>query len=446
MVTGLKFLTPCAMDTPCVFRRLLAISNKFTRTFKNFATPAIDGETKSIYYFDAYVYDISFEVIARLYRMSDMPVSTGSAAGLRDVVALSSSICSIENGVLTYRGIPIDELAENGTFEEIVHLLWFDKLPDREELSHLRTQIAEEAQLPKGLLDMMRSFPRRTTPMEGLRTAVSSLAMFDPEAEDMSAAANHRKAIRLQGQIASIVAAYDRIRNNREPIPPRPDLGLAANFLYMLRGMAPDPLSSRALDKAYILHADHELNASTFTARVAAATETDLHSAITAAICALKGPLHGGANEQVMKMLNEIGNPDRVGAYIQQKLGNREKIMGFGHAVYKNGDPRAKHLREMSRQLGKLTAQENWYNMSVAIEELVTEAKGLKPNVDFYSASVYHYLNIADDLFTPIFAISRTSGWVAHVLEQYSNNKLIRPRAQYTGRRDEHWVALDKRS
>jgi citrate synthase len=271
------------------------------------------------------------------------------------------------------------------------------------------------------------------------------LAMFDAESENMDDESNRRKAIRLQGQIASIVAAYDRIRNDREPIAPRSDLNLASNFIYMLRGTLPDPLSAKALDKAFILHADHELNASTFTARVAAATLTDLHSAITAAICALKGPLHGGANEQVMKMLNEIGAPDRVEAYVKHKFDIKEKIMGFGHAVYKNGDPRAKHLREMSRQLGKLLNQEQWYEMSTKIEEIVTGQKGLKPNVDFYSASVYHYLNIRSDLFTPIFAISRTSGWIAHVLEQYGNNKLIRPRADYTGPRDQHWVALDQR-
>jgi citrate synthase len=371
--------------------------------------------------------------------------SPGSAAGLRDVVALPSSITSIEDGVLAYRGINIDELAENATFEEVIHLLWHGSLPTRGQLEELRTAIATQADLPQGLIVMMKTFPRRTTPMEGLRTAISALATFDAESEDMSAAANARKAVRLQGQIASVVAAYDRIRNDRNPIPPRHDLSLAANFLYMLRGIVPDPLSVRALDKAFTLHADHELNASTFAARVSAATLTDMHSAVVAAICALKGPLHGGANEQVMKMLNEIGHPDRVDAYIRNKLESKEKIMGFGHAVYKNGDPRAKHLREMSRQLGKLTNQENWYKMSIAIEEIVTGAKGLKPNVDFYSASVYHYLNIASDLFTPIFAISRTSGWVAHILEQYANNKLIRPRAEYVGLRDQHYVGVDKR-
>jgi len=367
------------------------------------------------------------------------------SAGMRDIIALSSTITSIEDGVLAYRGINIDELAEHASFEEVKYLLWHGRFPTRAEMDRMRTAIAEYAVLPEGLTDVMKQLPRRTTPMEALRTAVSALATFDAESEDMSDEANARKAIRIQGQIASIVAAFDRIRNDRAPIGPRPDLSLAANFLYMLRGIAPDPLSVRALDKAFILHADHELNASTFAARVAAATLTDMHSAVVAAICALKGPLHGGANEQVMKMLNEIGHPDRVDAFIRGKLQHKEKIMGFGHAVYKDGDPRAKHLREMSRQLGKLTGQEQWYKMSVMIEEIVTGTKGLKPNVDFYSASVYHYLNIASDLFTPIFAISRTSGWIAHILEQYANNKLIRPRAQYVGPRDQHYVPLDQR-
>jgi citrate synthase len=373
------------------------------------------------------------------------PASSPSTAGLRDVVALPSSITSIEDGVLAYRGINIDELAENASFEEVIHLLWHGSLPTKSQLEAIRSAIATQADLPQGLAVLMKTFPRRTTPMEGLRTAISALATFDAESEDMSDAANARKAIRIQGQIASVVAAYDRIRNDRDPIAPRHDLSLAANFLYMLRGIVPDPLSVRALDKAFILHADHELNASTFAARVAAATLTDMHSAVVAAICALKGPLHGGANQQVMKMLNEIGHPDRVDVYIRHKLETKEKIMGFGHAVYKNGDPRAKHLREMSRQLGKLTNQENWYEMSIAIEQIVTGAKGLKPNVDFYSASVYHYLNIASDLFTPIFAISRTSGWLAHILEQYGNNKLIRPRAEYVGKRDQHYAGMDQR-
>jgi len=384
--------------------------------------------------------------------MADTPVPATTpvpapvaAAGLRDIVVLASSITSIENGVLCYRGINIDELAEDASFEEVIHLLWHGRLPKRAELDDLRQALASSCALPLGLVEVMKSLPRRTTPMEGLKTAMAVLATFDAESEDMSEAANARKAIRIQGQIGSAVAAFERIRNNRPPLVPRPELTLAGNFLYMLRGVMPDPLSVRALDKAFILHADHELNASTFAARVAAATLTDMHSAVVAAICALKGPLHGGANEQVMKTLNDIGHPDHVEAYIRSMLQTKEKVMGFGHAVYKTGDPRAKHLREMSRQLGKLTNQEQWYKMSVMIEELVTGAKGLKPNVDFYSASVYHYLNIASDLFTPVFAISRTSGWIAHILEQYANNKLIRPRAEYTGLRDQHYVGVEKR-
>jgi len=376
--------------------------------------------------------------------MSQIASQTPSS-GLRDVVALSSDICSIENGVLTYCGINIDELAENAGFEEVVYLLWHKRLPKSTELEDFRASIAEQAQLSDGLIDMMRQFPRRTKPMESLRTAASAMAMFDAESEDMSPAANQRKAVRILGQMASIVAAYDRIRNDRKPVPPRRDLNLAANFLYMLTGLQPEPLAARALDKAYILHADHELNASTFTARVAAATLTDMHSALVAAICALKGPLHGGANEQVMKMLNEIGAAKNVEAYIRNKLQNHEKIMGFGHAVYKDGDPRARHLKEMSRQLGKLVQQEQWYEMSVKIEELVGQTKSLKPNVDFYSASVYHYLHIPSDLFTPIFAVSRTSGWIAHILEQYANNKLMRPRAEYIGQRSQHWIPIDRR-
>ena len=371
--------------------------------------------------------------------------ATPASTGLRDVVALNSSITSIENDVLSYRGINIDELAENASFEEVIHLLWRGHLPKRDELEELRQGIAAHGALPQGLIEVMRTLPRRTTPMEGLRTAISVLATFDAESEDMSETANARKAVRIQGQMASAVAAYDRIRNDRTPIVPRPELSLAGNFLYMLRGIMPDPLSVRALDKAFILQADHELNASTFAARVAASTMTDMHSAIVAALCSQKGRLHGGANEQVMRMLNEIGHPDHVDAYVRSKLQNREKIVGFGHTVYKTGDPRAKHLREMSKQLGKLTNQEQWYKMSVMIEELVTGAKDLKPNVDFYSASVYHYLNIASDLFTPIFAISRTSGWLAHIFEQYANNKLIRPRAEYVGPRDRHYVGIDER-
>lgn len=369
-----------------------------------------------------------------------------ASPGLRDLVVLESEISAIEGDVLSYRGITIDELAEHATFEEVVYLLWNGKLPGRAELIELKEQLATAGQLSPGLIELMRSFPRRAAPMEVVQTAVSAMALYDPEAEDMSPAANRRKAVRLLGQIASVVAAYDRIRNGRAVTPPRPDLSLAANFLYMLRGLMPDPLAVRALDKAYVLHAEHELNASTFAARVAASAMSDLHSAILAAISTLKGTLHGGANERVMRMLNEIGQVGQVEPYIRQRLAEHEKIYGFGHPVYKTADPRARHLKELARELGKMTGQEHWFEMSEQIEERMRAAKGLPPNIDFYSASVYHYLSIAADLFTPIFVISRTAGWVAHVLEQYERNKLMRPRAHYSGPRGLHWTPLEKRT
>ncbi|SDZ54425.1 citrate synthase [Evansella caseinilytica] len=281
--------------------------------------------------------------------------------------------------------------------------------------------------------------------MAALRTAVSSLALYDEAADDMSEEANRQKALKLQAQLPTLVAAFSRIREGKAPVPPRSDLSFAANFLYMLNGEVPDDISEKAIDKALVLHADHELNASTFTARVCVATLSDMYSGITAAIGALKGPLHGGANERVMKMLSEIGDTANVESYIMDALNRKVKIMGFGHRVYKDGDPRAKHLREMSRQLTTITGESKWYEMSVKIEEIVTKEKGLLPNVDFYSASVYHSLGIEHDLFTPIFAVSRVSGWIAHILEQYENNRLIRPRAEYTGPSQQTWVPIENR-
>jgi citrate synthase len=261
---------------------------------------------------------------------------------------------------------------------------------------------------------------------------------MDPEA-------NYRKAIKIQAKISTLVTAFGRIRNGQEPVAPKTDLSFAANFLYMLSGKLPEDIEEEAFNKALVLHADHELNASTFTARVAVATLSDVYSGVTAAIGALKGPLHGGANEQVMKMLTEIGSVENVESFINEKLANKEKIMGFGHRVYRKGDPRAKHLREMSRKLTKIRGEEKWYDMSVKIDEIVTGQKNLPPNVDFYSASVYHSLNIEHDLFTPIFAVSRTSGWLAHILEQYSNNRLIRPRAEYIGPGMQTYVPVEER-
>jgi citrate synthase len=365
--------------------------------------------------------------------------------GLEGVVAAESSISSIIDGVLTYRGINIDDLAEHASFEEVIYLLWYGKLPNAAELDQLKKELAANSSIPDQVIEILRLTPSTVHPMAALRTAVSALSLFDNESDVMDKEANLRKAVRLQAKISTIVTAFARLREGKEPVAPRSDLSFAANFLYMLKGENPDQVQETAFNKALVLHADHELNASTFASRVTVATLSDIYSGITSAIGALKGPLHGGANEQVMAMLEEIGEIDRAEAYIMNKLSNKEKIMGFGHRVYKNGDPRAKHLKEMSRQLTQLTGQSKWYEMSVKIDELVQKEKGLLPNVDFYSASVYHSLGIPRDLFTPIFAVARTSGWIAHILEQYDNNRLIRPRAEYVGPEKQAYIPLEQR-
>jgi citrate synthase len=368
-----------------------------------------------------------------------------SAKGLEGIVAAQSSISSIIDGVLTYAGINIDELAENASFEEVVYLLWHGRLPKADEFAQLKKDLAENATIPEDVIALLKASPEGNHPMAVLRTAISALALYDPEAQDMSREANLRKAIRLQAKVGTVVAAYHRIREGKEVVAPCPDFGLAQNFLYMLNGEEPKQIAIDALDTALVLHADHELNASTFAARVTVATLSDIYSGITSAIGALKGPLHGGANEAVMAMLEEIKDPANVEEYINEKLAQKVKIMGFGHRVYKDGDPRAKHLRKMSEKLTSITGQPQWYEMSVKIDDMVTSKKGLKPNVDFYSASVYHSLGIPRDLFTPIFAISRMSGWTAHILEQYENNRLIRPRAEYVGPVNAHYVPLEER-
>ncbi|GAB6988482.1 citrate synthase [Paenibacillus pini] len=365
--------------------------------------------------------------------------------GLEGIVAASSSISSIVDGVLTYRGYDIDDLAVNASFEEVAYLLWFGKLPNAAELQELERDLSEYAPIPDSLIEQMKLYPPDTNTMAALRSAVSALALYDEEADDMSREANERKAIKLQAQLPTIIAALARIRQGEEPVAPQAGLSIAENFLYMLRGEKPEETSVKALDQALVLHADHELNASTFAARVTVATLSDIYSGVTSAIGALKGPLHGGANEAVMKMLKEIGSLDQVDSFIQQKLDNKDKIMGFGHRVYKNGDPRAKHLQKMSSELGEMKGDMTLYDMSVRIEEIVTGQKGLKPNVDFYSASVYTQLGIEHELFTPIFAISRVSGWAAHILEQYENNRIIRPRAEYVGLTDQKYVPLEQR-
>ncbi|EJV66570.1 citrate synthase [Bacillus mycoides] len=366
--------------------------------------------------------------------------------GLEGVVATTSSVSSIIDDTLTYVGYNIDDLAENATFEEVVYLLWHRKLPNEKELAEFSETVSEYYKVPGEILTYLKQVDLKIAhPMSVLRTAISMLSLYDESAEIMDGKSNYLKAVKLQAQVGTLIAAYARIRKGLDVVEPRKDLSLAANFLYMLNDREPNEVEIEAFDKALVLHADHELNASTFTARVCVATLSDVYSGITAAIGALKGPLHGGANENVMKMLTEIGEEENVESYIHNALQNKVKIMGFGHRVYEHGDPRAKHLREMSKRLCVLLGEDKWYNMSIKIEDIVTKEKGLPPNVDFYSASVYHCLGVDHDLFTPIFAISRMSGWLAHILEQYENNRLIRPRADYDGPTHQVYVPIAQR-
>jgi len=378
-----------------------------------------------------------------------MSTTTQAPKGLEGVVATSSSICYIDGdeGVLAYRGIDIHELADHSNFEETCYLLWFGHLPTRQELKELHERLAEERKLDAGIIDLLRSAPRHALPMDVLRTAVSALSFYDPEEKNNDHKANVDKAIRLTSQIAMIVAAYDRIRKGHPVVEPDPSLSHAANFLLMLNGKRPSATAERALDIALILHADHELNASTFAARVTAATLSDMHSAITSAIGALKGPLHGGANEAVFQILQAIvkSGADPID-YIKGMLAEKKKVPGFGHRVYHTEDPRATHLRVMSRDLGISSGQPKWFEISYRIEEFVKAEKKLNANVDFYSASTYHTLGIDVDLFTPIFAVSRIGGWAAHVIEQLDDNRLIRPRAEYLGPKyPNHYVPIDQR-
>ncbi len=368
--------------------------------------------------------------------------------GLEGVVAASTAISYIDgaHGRLFYRGIDIDDLAKNSTFEETTALLWYGKLPTKSQLESFERKFVRDRQIPNEVLALMMAMPKKTTPMEVLRTAVSALSAYDPEDLDNSLEANVHKSIRLTASLPTIVAAWDRIRNNQWPIMPSTSLSHAANFLYMLSGKEPDSKAAEVLDTCLILHADHGLNASTFSARITASTLSDLHSAIVSAIGTLKGPLHGGANEQVMRMLLEIGQPDRVDQYIRGALNAKKKIMGFGHRVYKANDPRASWLQQLSRELAQASGNQKWYQMSERIRALVQEAKPLPVNVDFYSASVYYTLGIPIDLFTPIFAISRVAGWTAHVYEQYSDNRLIRPESEYIGPMDVAYVPIAERS
>ncbi len=379
--------------------------------------------------------------------MSTGTETTAAAAGLRGVVAAQSKIGDVdgEQGILIYQGYDIHDLAENSTFEEVVYLLWNGRLPSRSELDEHVASLRANYEVPTAIIELMKAFPKEADPMDALRTAVSALDFFDPNGRKTDRENATRSAIKITGQIGTIAAAWDRIRNGKDVVSPDTSLSIAENFLYMLRGERPDAEEARMFDIALILHADHELNASTFTTRVVAGTLAGVYGAVTAGIAALAGPLHGGANTNVMKMLIEIGEPNKIDAFVENALDNKKKIMGIGHAVYKTEDPRATWLRKFSKTMADRSGEQKWFEMSQRIEQLMLEKKGMYPNVDFYSASTYYLMGIALDMYTPIFAVSRISGWTGHILEQYDNNKLIRPRAEYIGERGLKYVPIAER-
>ncbi len=379
--------------------------------------------------------------------MSTATESTAATAGLRGVVAAQSAIGDVngEQGVLIYQGYDIHDLAENSTFEEVIYLLWNGRLPNAGELADLKAKFQANYEIPSEVLEMLRTFPKDADPMDVLRTAVSSLDFYDKAGHGTDRENAVNTATKLTAQMGTIVTAWERIRSGKDVVAPDKSLSIAENFLYMLRGERAEADEARIFDVALILHADHELNASTFTTRVVAGTLADMYGAVTAGIAALAGPLHGGANTNVMKMLKEIGSEDKIDEWLDKALEEKRKIMGIGHAVYKTEDPRATWLRKFSKQLGEKKGDMTWFNMSQRIEKAMLEKKGMYPNVDFYSASAYYLMDIPLDQYTPIFAVSRISGWTGHILEQYGNNKLIRPRAEYIGARDQKYTPIDER-
>ncbi|HJR54201.1 MAG TPA: citrate synthase [Gemmatimonadota bacterium] len=380
--------------------------------------------------------------------MTETIAAPSQAAGLEGVVVAESEISYVDGqeGRLVYRGYSIEDLAESSSFEETAKLLLDGELPDVEELRGFERALAAQRSLDGETLEAVRRFPSTADPMSALRTGVSLLGLTDPDRGDNGAEATRRKALRLIARIPTLIAAFDRARRGSDPLAPRDDLGHAANFLYMLRGGEPDPEDGRVLDVCLVLHAEHGMNASTFAARVTAATLSDIHSAITSAVGTLKGPLHGGANEAVMKMLLEVDQRGvEPAAHIREMLAAGSKVMGFGHRVYKTMDPRAPILRRFSKDLGERAGDTRWYQMSEQILATMQAEKGIDPNVDFFSASTYHALGIPADLFTPIFAVARISGWVTHVEAQYAKNRLIRPRARYVGKRDLRYVPIGER-
>ena len=382
--------------------------------------------------------------------MTDKAKETSTAAaatGLRGVVVGASTVSDVvgDKGELIYQGYNIHDLAKHSTFEEVAFLLWNKRLPTQAELDELNSLLADSYAVPKEVFDVMRHLPRDADPIDVLRTAVSALESYDATARDLSVGNSRKVAIKLTAQFATLVAASERIRNGKDPVDPLPNANIATNFLYMLKGEKPSDHDAKLFDACLILHADHELNASTFTARVVAGTLASVYAAVVGAIGALSGPLHGGANTNVMKTLLDIGEVDNVETYVKQALVEKRKMMGFGHAVYKTEDPRATHLRQFSKEMGERVGDTKWYDMSRKVEEVMKREKGLFPNVDFFSASTYYMMGIPLDLYTPIFAVSRITGWTAHILEQYADNKLIRPRAEYIGDRNTPYVPIEKR-
>ncbi len=379
--------------------------------------------------------------------MISTPSPAPAEAGLRGAVVGNTSLSSIngDEGALIYRGLDIHDLARRSTFEEVCYLLWFGGLPTRAQLDRLRVKLSQRRALPPQLVMLLKDLPATAAPMDVLRTAVSALGLFDARVNDVSAEESLEKAITLTAIFPTILAAYHNLSRGEALVEPRPDLDHAANFLYMFFGKEPEPDAARVLDVALILHADHGMNASTFAAIVTAATLSDMYSAITSAIGTLKGPLHGGANEGVIKNLLEIDKPERVNEWLDGKLAKHDKIMGFGHAVYKAYDPRATELKAIAKEVGQRAGSTRWVDLTERLEQAVWERKQLYPNVDLYSASVYYTLGFPTEYFTPIFAVSRVAGWCAHVLEQYADNKLIRPRANYVGPRGVEYVPIDKR-
>ena len=366
--------------------------------------------------------------------------------GLEGVVACTTAISSIIDATLCYRGYTIEDLAAHSTFEETAFLLWEDRLPKAAELQAFHSQIAENMSLTDDQVRQLRALPTKDVhPMAWLRTAVSMLALWDNEAQSTDLAAQRRVAMRIVAKMGTLVALFDRTRNGKDYVKPKTDKSLAWNFLYMLKGEAPDAALAKDFDTCLVLHADHELNCSAFASRVSASSLSDIYSSVTSGICALKGPLHGGANEQVMLMLKKIGTLEAAQGWIKEALAGKQKVMGFGHRVYKNGDPRAKILSQLSEKLTAKMGQAHWFQMSKQIDDVMQNEKHLLPNVDFYSATVYYSMGIPIDIYTPIFAVSRVTGWLAHIFEQYSKNRIYRPRGQWVGKSGLTWIAPDKR-